>query len=218
MTDEARGLILACLLGALAGAVDAIGFIRLGHLFVAFMGGNTTTLSVAAAKGNWSEAGQGGVLVALFVAGSLVGGATEEATARWHLPLVLLMVAVLLALAAPAILPPISAMTLAMGVLNAALHRAGSVPFGITYVTGVLGRLGQGLGRWLADLIAGRPRSLKWLDQGVLWLALVAGIAGGTGLVALMGQGAPWVPAGVALALAGLTPVLQKNWRDAASG
>jgi uncharacterized membrane protein YoaK (UPF0700 family) len=209
MKDEARGLVLACLLALLAGAVDAIGFIRLGHLFVAFMGGNTTTLSVAAAKGNWSEAGKGGALVALFVAGAVVGGATEEATGRWHLPVVLLAVAILLALAAPAVVPPIAAMTLAMGALNAALHHAGPIPFGITYVTGVLGRLGQGLGRWLADLAAGRPRSLSWLGQAVLWIGLVAGIAGGTGLVALMGQRAPWVPAGVALGIAVLAPVLR---------
>lgn len=208
MEDEARGLVLACLLGALAGAVDAIGFIRLGHLFVAFMGGNTTTLSVAAAQGHWSEAGKGGALVAFFVAGAVVGGATEEATGRWHLPVVLVLVAILLALAAPAVVPPIATMTVAMGVLNAALHRAGPVPFGITYVTGVLGRLGQGLGRWLADLLAGRPRKLSWLGQGVLWVGLVMGIVGGTGLVALMGQRAPWVPAGGALVIAALAPGL----------
>lgn len=207
MSDEARGLVLGCLLGALAGAVDAIGFIRLGHLFVAFMGGNTTTLSVAAAQGHWSEAGQGGELVGFFLAGAVIGGATEAATGRWHLPAVLLLVAALLAIAGAAV-APIALLTLAMGALNATLHRAGSVPFGITYVTGVLGRFGEGLGRWAADLAAGRTPSLKWIGQGVLWIGLVAGVAGGTGIVAALGPQAPLVPAGAALALAALAPIL----------
>ena len=41
-----RGLLLAVLLAALAGIVDAIGFIRLGHLFVSFMSGNSTQFAV----------------------------------------------------------------------------------------------------------------------------------------------------------------------------
>lgn len=208
MNGEARGLVLGCLLGALAGAVDAIGFIRLGHLFVAFMGGNTTTLSVAAARGNWSEAGQGGLLVGLFVAGAVIGGATEEATGRWHLPVILLLVAFLLALGG-AELAPIAVLTIAMGALNATLHYAGPVPFGITYVTGVLGRFGQGLGRWVADLVAGRPRNLRWIGQGALWAGLVAGVAIGTGLVSLLGQRAPWATAGFAFFLAVLAPALR---------
>ena len=37
---ELRSRIFACLLAALAGFVDAIGFIRSGGFFVSFMSGN----------------------------------------------------------------------------------------------------------------------------------------------------------------------------------
>ncbi len=214
MGEEARGLVLAWLLAVLAGAVDAIGFLRLGHLFVSFMSGNTTRLSVAATKGDWPEVGEGGVLVAMFVAGAVIGGATEETCGRWHLSAILALVAVLLAIATQALLPPAATMAFAMGALNAALHRAGPVRFGITYVTGALSMLGQGLGRWVVSLVAGRPVNLDWLAQAVVWIGLVAGVTGGAGLVATLGSQAPWVPAGAALALAVLAPVLLRGWRE----
>ena len=199
---EGSAFLLAWLLALLAGAVDAIGFIRLGHLFVAFMGGNTTTLSVAAAQGHWPEAWQGGALVGFFVAGAAIGGATERVAGQRHLPVVLLIVALLLA-AGGAGWAPIPLLTLAMGALNATLHKAGPVPFGVTYVTGVLGRFGEGLGRSVADLMAGRRPGWTWIGQGVLWGGLVVGVAAGTGLVTLLDRQAAFVPAGFALVLAG---------------
>jgi uncharacterized membrane protein YoaK (UPF0700 family) len=207
---EGRALLLAGLLALLAGSVDAIGFLRLGHLFVAFMGGNTTTLSVAVAHGRWREAAQGGALVVLFTAGAAAGGVLDEATGRWHVPLILALVAALLALAAggwPAL--PVLLMALAMGALNVAIHRVGPASVGPSYVTGALGKLGEGFGLWVADRAAGRGREgLDWAIQGVLWLGLVASTAAGTGLVAGLGDGAPWVPAGAALLLAGAAPIL----------
>ena len=40
MLDSRRNVALACALNALAGYVDAIGFLHRGGLFVAFMSGN----------------------------------------------------------------------------------------------------------------------------------------------------------------------------------
>jgi uncharacterized membrane protein YoaK (UPF0700 family) len=40
MLDSRRNVALACALSALPGYVDAIGFLHLGGLFVAFMSGN----------------------------------------------------------------------------------------------------------------------------------------------------------------------------------
>jgi uncharacterized membrane protein YoaK (UPF0700 family) len=47
---EVRGLVLAGWLAALAGIVDAIGYLHLGGLFVSYMSGNSTQLAVASGK------------------------------------------------------------------------------------------------------------------------------------------------------------------------
>ena len=81
---QARGLMLAGFLAALAGMVDAIGYLRLGHLFVSFMSGNSTQLGVAVGGGDLTEAGVIAELIALFVLGAaagqvLIGFATKMA-------------------------------------------------------------------------------------------------------------------------------------------
>ena len=47
--DSRRWFLAACL-AALAGYVDAIGFLKLGGLFVSFMSGNSTRLAVGLAE------------------------------------------------------------------------------------------------------------------------------------------------------------------------
>lgn len=67
--DEASPLGEALVLIAIAGSVDAIGFLRLGQLFVSFISGDTTKLSVAASQGDWSAAAAPGGIVGSFVLG-----------------------------------------------------------------------------------------------------------------------------------------------------
>ena len=50
--DQGRALIFAGLLAALAGMVDAIGYLHLGGLFVSFMSGNSTQLAAAIGQGD----------------------------------------------------------------------------------------------------------------------------------------------------------------------
>ena len=52
MLDSRANIALACALSALAGYVDAIGFLHLGGLFVSFMSGNSTRMGVSLAEGN----------------------------------------------------------------------------------------------------------------------------------------------------------------------
>ncbi len=48
MDEAALGdLLLAAALIAVAGFVDAIGFLTLGHLFVSFASGNSTQFAIA---------------------------------------------------------------------------------------------------------------------------------------------------------------------------
>jgi len=73
VVEEARGLLFAALLAALAGMVDAIGYLHLSGLFVSFMSGNSTQLAVALGDGNLAEVGTIGKLIALFVLGAAAG-------------------------------------------------------------------------------------------------------------------------------------------------
>ena len=73
MSVEARGLVLAGLLAALAGMVDVIGYLHLSGLFVSFMSGNSTQLAAALGQGELGAAGAITKLVMLFVLGAAAG-------------------------------------------------------------------------------------------------------------------------------------------------
>src|ERR1700688_106891 len=70
MLDSRRNILLACALSALAGYVDAIGFLHLGGVFVSFMSGNSTRMGVGLAKGQWLSAAEAFGVIALFVIGA----------------------------------------------------------------------------------------------------------------------------------------------------
>jgi uncharacterized membrane protein YoaK (UPF0700 family) len=191
-----RGLALAACLAGLAGMVDGIGFLRLGHLFVSYMSGNSTQMAVAAGRLRLDEARSILVLIGLFVLGAAGGQVLAHLAGRRHLPVVLMAVMALLAAAAALGTAP-KPMVLAMGALNSAMHRAGDVSVSLTFVTGTLVRFGQGLG----DLLLGRTGGWVWAVQAVPWLGLVAGAVLAGALYARIGSAVDWVPVGLAGAL-----------------
>jgi uncharacterized membrane protein YoaK (UPF0700 family) len=197
-----RGLLLATFLAALAGMVDAVGFLRLGHVFVSYMSGNSTQFAVALGRGNADEASSIAELIGLFVVGAAMGQVLAHAAGRWHLTAVLGVVAMLLGVAAATVTAPplmaVAPMVLAMGSLNAAMHRAGRLGVSLTYVTGTLVKLGQGLG----DFLIWRKRSWDWLAQTAPWLGIVAGAAVAGALYSRIGGHVVWVAVGVACLLA----------------
>ncbi len=193
---RARGLLLAALLAGLAGMVDGIGFMRLGHLFVSYMSGNTTQMALAAGRLRLDEAGSILVLIGLFVAGAAGGQILAHLTGRRHLTAVLAIVTALLAASASLGTAP-KPLVLAMGALNAAMHSAGNVRVNLTFVTGTLVRFGQGLG----DLLVGRPQGWVWVEQAVPWLGMVGGAALAGALYVRIGSTVDWVPVGLAGAL-----------------
>lgn len=194
---EQRGLALAGSLAALAGLVDAIGYLHLSGLFVSYMSGNSTQLAVALGQGNLGEAGTIAELVALFVFGAAAGQILAGYTDKWHVTCVLVSVAILLAIAGVLSTAP-EPMVLAMGALNAAMHRAGNIPVSLTFVTGVLVRFGQGLG----DFLMRRARGWNWLVQAIPWAGLIAGATCGGAAYVRIGEAVIWVPVGFASLLA----------------
>lgn len=188
---------------ALAGCVDAIGWLRFDQLFVGFISGTSTMLGIAAAEGRAGRAAALATVVGLFAAGALLGAVVGTAAGRWRSVAVLGLIAALLtaALLAPATgpaglppagLPPAAwAMVPAMGMLNTALPGVG----GITFVTGALSRAMEGL----VQALIGRARHGAWVQQAACWAAITTGATLGALLQGAWGDAALAVPASAAL-------------------
>lgn len=198
---EKRVRLLAACLSALAGYVDAVGFIQLGGFFVSFMSGNSTRLGVGIAEDTQPALLAAG-LIGTFVTGVALGTFAGRAAGRHRRPVVLLLVAALLALGAWAGMIGLGGlasvgMVLAMGAENAVFEQNGEVRIGLTYMTGTLVKLGQRL----ADAaLGGAP--LAWLSYLLLWLGLVAGAVAGALLYPRLGLDALWIAAAAAALLA----------------
>ena len=190
--DRPRHL-LAVGLAAQAGFVDALGFLKLGGLFVSFMSGNSTRMAVGVAAGS-AIALNAAELIAAFVAGVVAGALVGRAAGQWRKPAVLGLALALLLLAALQTLSgsPGTGLTLlmaaAMGSVNNVFQRDGEVSVGVTYMTGTLVKLGQQVA---AALMGGD--ALCWLPYLLLWLGLVAGAVCGALLFAAMDLQALWI-------------------------
>jgi uncharacterized membrane protein YoaK (UPF0700 family) len=191
---DRRVRALAMGLSALAGYVDAIGFIKLGGFFVSFMSGNSTRLAVGLAQGStagWIAA----ELIFTFVLGVVGGSLTGAIAGQRRRPAVLALVASLLAAAAGfgALGMPgmaVAAMAFAMGAENAVFEHEGEVRIGLTYMTGTLVKGGH---RIAAALLGGAR--WDWVPYLVQWIGLVAGAVGGALVYPYLGLGALWIAA-----------------------
>ncbi|QYE34284.1 DUF1275 domain-containing protein [Polymorphobacter sp. PAMC 29334] len=197
---DRRSRLLAAALAALAGYVDAIGFLTLGGFFTSFMSGNSTRLAIGIAN-QTSAAPLAAGLISTFVigvvAGSYVGVRAKVHRARMVLAFVALLLAVAAAFGiAGSTKGATIAMVLAMGAENAVFERDGEV-VGLTYMTGTLVKLGQRL----TTTLLGGPR-FAWAPYLLLWLGLVSGAVTGALVFPLLGLGALWPAAAAALGFA----------------
>ena len=204
--NERDDLMMAVFLLALAGFVDAVGFLILGGLFVSFMSGNSTQFAIRTGEALWSGAAPAGAIVLVFVVGVIGGRLLAGAAGPWRRPAILVLEAASLGLSAFAPLSPLAAgalMSFAMGAQNGILHAAGRTTTGLTYITGSLVKFGEALAE---ALIGAGPGSAPWPYLS-LWLGMVAG--GVTGAIAYgrLGLTALALPALAAALMAAATAI-----------
>jgi uncharacterized membrane protein YoaK (UPF0700 family) len=191
---------LAICLSALAGYVDALGFLKLGGFFVSFMSGNSTRMSVGLTENNSDFAIAAG-LIGTFLIGVIFGSVIAHLGGRHRRVAVLAFVTALLAAGAALdathhAWAAITAVVLAMGSENAAFQRDGEVTIGLTYMTGTLVKLGQRL----TNAFMGGPR-FAWLPYLALWCGLISGAALGAFVYPVLGFQALWFAAATAAIL-----------------
>lgn len=191
---------LAIGLAALAGFVDAVGYLSADGYFVSFMSGNTTRLGVNIAR-TPGLALFPALLLGSFVCGVTLGAVVSGKSGAWRKPAVLALVSVLLIGAALARGMGVHAavlalLVLAMGAINNTFQRGGEVTVGLTYMTGALVKLGQAIG---ARLLGERR------EGAGAWMLLWCGLAGGAVLGALafthLAGAALWLAGGWAIAM-----------------
>jgi uncharacterized membrane protein YoaK (UPF0700 family) len=159
-----------------AGFVDAVGYTSLGHLYLSFMSGNTTSWGSALASGNPAVIGWGAAIMATFVVGSILGSLVATATGGRKLPSVLACEFLCLvssltlvpSLGRAALIP----VALAMGMQNAAHQLIHGSDTGRTFITGTLVSLGHAC----AQLLLGKDRVGEALTNLATWLAFAGGV------------------------------------------
>lgn len=209
-----RDIALAIGSSALAGYVDAIGFLSLGGFFVSFMSGNSTRLAVGIA-GVPAEALIAVRLILSFLAGVIAGSLIGRLAGEQRKPVVLVMVAAMLAAGATVAglgAPDVAVLFVAaaMGAENTTFERDGEVSIGLTYMTGTLVKLGQRI----AGALTGGPR-FAWLPYALLWLGLVTGAVTGAVAWPLIGLAGLWFAVAAALVLAGSAWAIARSEKPA---
>jgi uncharacterized membrane protein YoaK (UPF0700 family) len=206
-------------LTAIAGCVDAIGYIELGGLFASFMSGASVSLGVGIGERHWGPVFDGAFLIAAFLCGTTTAALMSILAGVWALPAVMLLEAGLLGGAAlltatgwsasTSILPVVAA----MGVQNTALRPVDGLRLGVTFMTGTLVSLGQALGRALL----GRTRPWSWCPHALVWCAFCTGAAAGATLYALFGFMTVSGPAALVLCMSALVALVVLIKRRAVS-
>jgi uncharacterized membrane protein YoaK (UPF0700 family) len=180
LRSTAARLFFGLAIAALAGWVDAIGFLSLGSNYLSFMSGNTTQVAAWAAAGVWPSAFGGGAIILSFFVGGFIGTLMADGAGRFHISILfasefaLFCAAISLMQTTPGLLAllPVAA---AMGMQNNLRQLVGRADVGITFVTGSLFCAGQSLARALT----GKAPRAEWLAHVANWLAFLLGAAGG---------------------------------------
>ncbi|HEV7649820.1 MAG TPA: YoaK family protein [Actinophytocola sp.] len=142
--DRRRLVALLLVLTAVTGIVDAVSYLRLGHVFVANMTGNVVFLGLSAYPGSGLSPVASATAIAAFLAGSMLGGRLgtllDRRPRRW-LVVAFTLQAVLLAGATALSVPDVPALALtiplavAFGLQNATVRRLAARDLTTTVLT-----------------------------------------------------------------------------------
>lgn len=210
--------MLAVCLAAIAGYVDAYGFLTFST-FVSFMSGNTTRAGIKLGLGTYDAALPAAAAILSFIAGVIAGTLLTNSRTHHARRILYLTIASLLALNIGAshltstfTYLGIAMLSFTMGMMNTALSRVGNLMVNLTFVTGTLSQIGtylalaakrapveDGEGVWDTHLRRAIILILVWM--GFIAGAILGGIATPRFGVRLL-----MLPLVIMLALAVLSP------------
>lgn len=202
--------LLAYGIAAVAGFVDATGFLAADRYFVSFMSGNTTRLGVELARGSHAALIAGSLIVG-FTLGVMFGALVAEKTLQHRKSTVLGLACAFLLVGAvghawgstPLFL---GGSVLAMGAINNVFRRDGGVALGVTYMTGALVRMGEGLAGWISGSHKGRKGAIPSM---ILWASLASGGFMGAMATGIVPALVPWTSVALLLALLGFARFIE---------
>jgi len=195
---------VAIVLTLLAGYIDAIGYLSLGHIYVANMSGNSVAVGVQASRLDAAQVWRSLWPIFSFMAGVLisrliVGWGLRAAWRSLTAPVIALEA---VALAGFMLVPPgaggVSLAACTMGTQAATLSRFNGVTVYTSFVTGTLVKLGE----HIAD---GNRLWAAWF--GGIWSAYIAGAILGATAVKFLAQ-ASVAPAVACLILLGVADLI----------
>jgi uncharacterized membrane protein YoaK (UPF0700 family) len=203
--SEAR---LSWVLAALAGVLGATAFTHSAGYFVTFMTGNAQRAVLGYFRGDVLLSVSAGLLMLCFVAGVVVASVCRRHfwVAHPHGPTVLTTVSLLAATVVDVIdegwnenlvdFVPILLVVFGIGALNTSFVKDGEVSVPLSYVTGTLVKMGQGIERHIAG-----GNASDWLGYFLLFASFVLGAAVGGGISLVVNGTGMLIAASVVCAL-----------------
>ena len=181
--SEAR---LSWVLAGLAGVLGATAFTHSAGYFVTFMTGNAQRAVLGYVRHDVWLSITAGLLMVCFVAGVVVASVCRRHfwAAHPHGPTVLTTLSLIAATVVDVIdegwqeaqldFAPIMLVVFGVGALNTSFVKDGEVSVPLSYVTGTLVKMGQGIERHIAG-----GKAADWLGYFLLFASFVVGAAAG---------------------------------------